>query len=88
MLNWDDPIATAAPRRTAAAPPQAEPALRAHDTAEHVRPGRGVVSNDVLMATAGDAPVVSPEPAALTEDLCRHDYDHRVAGGATGLESL
>ncbi len=36
--------------------------LQAHDTAAHVRPGVGVVANDTLMATAGAAPVVDPNP--------------------------
>jgi len=54
MLNWT--IRLPPPRREARrGSAQAEPALRAHDTAAHVRPGRGVVSNDALMATAGDA---------------------------------
>jgi len=89
MLNWDDPLAAATPGTTPSrVPPAAEPALRAHDTAAHVRPGRGVVSNAALMATAGDAPVVSPEPAPRGDDLARHDFDHRATGGATGLESL
>ena len=69
-------------------PPPAEPLVRAHDTSAHVRPGRGVVANDALMATAGDAPVVSPEPLAGGAELTRHDYDQAAAGGATGLESL
>ena len=37
-------------------------AIRPHDTARHVRPGQGVVGNADLMATAGAAPVVSPDP--------------------------
>ena len=43
-----------------------------HDTARHVRPGQGVVDNETLMATAGAAPVVSPNPTpaqpALLDD--------------------
>ncbi len=63
-------------------------AHRPHDTAGHVRPGRGVVANEALMATAGAAPVVSPEPPAPSEaELARHAFD-QAAGGATGLESL
>ncbi|MEA3276356.1 MAG: ribonucleotide-diphosphate reductase subunit beta [Pseudomonadota bacterium] len=77
-----------------------QPALQAHDTAVHVRPGQGVVANDVLMATAGAAPVVDPNPAPLQPELdvgdpafpapalAAHAFDHQAAGGATGLEDL
>jgi ribonucleoside-diphosphate reductase beta chain len=49
------------------AEPQAQ--IQAHDTADHVRPGSGVVANDALMATAGAAPVVDPNPLPLQPDL-------------------
>ncbi|MFM1890956.1 MAG: hypothetical protein RLZ44_33, partial [Pseudomonadota bacterium] len=74
-----------------AAPEPAAPAtgLRAHDTADHVRPGKGVVDNQVLMATAGAAPSVNPDPLA-TDVVAEpaEDYDVDAEGGATGLESL
>jgi ribonucleoside-diphosphate reductase beta chain len=68
-------------------------AIRPHDTARHVRPGRGVVANEALMATAGAAPMVSPHPQqaplqhAGEAAMAHHAFDH-AAGGATGLESL
>ena len=52
------------------------------------RPGDGVVSNEALMATAGAAPVVNPDPAAPAADLAEHEFDQSPVGGATGLESL
>ncbi len=118
MLNWDDPLATPAPNAKAKpqaklsdkdahwfqqeAAPRLQRAIRAHDTGEQVRPGRGVVANEVLMATAGGAPVVDPKPAQVQPDLgmsdpdfpattgrpARHELDERAEGGATGLESL
>jgi ribonucleoside-diphosphate reductase beta chain len=71
-------------------------AIRPHDTAGHVRPGRGVVGNEALMSTAGAAPVVSPNPKQAPEQepppvpeaaLVKHAFD-AAAGGATGLEAL
>ena len=71
-------------------PAMPEP-IRPHDTAGHVRPGHGVVGNAVLMATAGAAPVVSPNPEQTLQiseaALAQHAFD-QAAGGATGLESL
>ena len=78
MLNWDDPLATAAPKPRNA-PPRVDGAaadqddhdfalpatigrLQAHATDGHVRPGQGVVANEALMSTAGAAPVVDPNP--------------------------
>jgi ribonucleoside-diphosphate reductase beta chain len=113
MLNWDDPLAVAKPQSKAAPkvhamparrPPSPQPAVRAHDTSSHVRPGKGVVENQALMATAGTAPVVDPNPFPPQpelpmedtliphgngdQDLTAHVYDHSAGGGATGLESL
>jgi ribonucleoside-diphosphate reductase beta chain len=113
MLNWDDPLATAKPQ-TKATPKvpsepqrrasQPQPALCAHDTAAHVRPGKGVVANEALMATAGAAPSVDPNPFPPQPELpmedtliperprdsavAKHAYDLSAEGGATGLESL
>jgi len=66
--------------------------IRPHDTASHARPGQGVVGNAALMATAGAAPVVSPNPVQVSPRhdaaaATHHGFD-RAAGGATGLESL
>jgi ribonucleoside-diphosphate reductase beta chain len=73
---------------------------RPHDTAGHVRPGRGLVGNEALMATAGAAPVVSPDPVQATDAATVQTAPHMAepapaghafdtaAGGATGLESL
>ncbi len=84
MLNWDDPLATpSAPKAPPAAmevPKQASPQpvarpdqpagrLSAHDTSVHVRPGLGLVANDTLMATAGAAPVVDPNPFSQQVEL-------------------
>ncbi len=84
MLNWDDPLATpSAPKAPPAAmevPNQASPQpvarpdrsagrLSAHDTSVHVRPGLGLVANDTLMATAGAAPVVDPNPFSPQVEL-------------------
>ncbi len=38
--------------------------IQSHDTRAHVRPGQGLVANLNLMATAGAAPVVDPDPFA------------------------
>ena len=74
-------------------------AIRPHDTARHVRPGQGAVGNPDLMATAGAAPVVRPDPkhapeqapklapAAVAPAPADHVFDE-AEGGATGLESL
>ena len=47
----------------------------ARDTSRHVRPGKGLVANDALMATAGAAPVVDPNPVPLQPDLAVPDPD-------------
>ncbi len=62
------------------------------------RPGQGLVSNADLMATAGSAPVVNPnpgpaQPALIDEKPDRSKpsaqaFDPNAEGGATGLESL
>ncbi len=118
MLNWDDPLAIPTPNAKAKpqaklsgedahwfqqeSAPRLQSAIRAHDTGKHVRPGRGVVANEVLMASAGRAPVVDPKPAQVQPDLgmddpdfpaatappARHEFDECAEGGATGLESL
>ena len=63
----------------------------AHEANTRVRPGGGVVSNAALMATAGSAPVVNPNPgpqqAALIEDeppgpFARSRVDQRAAAGS------
>ena len=68
---------------------QAEPRRQAHDTAAHVRPGQGLVANEALMATAGAAPSVDPDPS-VTNGVreAPADYDTGIDGGATGLENL
>ncbi|WP_295414003.1 ribonucleotide-diphosphate reductase subunit beta [uncultured Thiodictyon sp.] len=112
MLNWDDPLAVTRPAvRTASAvvqparPTQSPPAptrWSAHDTSAHVRPGRGVVENETLMTTAGNAPVVDPNPFQPQVELPFEDTllsglggrqvpagaDTEPTGGASGLESL
>jgi ribonucleoside-diphosphate reductase beta chain len=56
--------------------------LRAHDTAEHVRPGGGIVANDALMATAGAAPGVDPSPKPARPELTVNEppIEHPVTG--------
>ncbi len=54
MLNWDDPLAKFN-----------EPAFKPHVTEEHPHAGDGLVTNEDLMKTAGDAPSVDPNPPAL-----------------------
>lgn len=56
------------------------PQLAAHDTAGHVRPGSGVVANNTLMATAGAAPVVDPNPTPVQPDLTIHEATTRRPG--------
>ncbi|MCG6859973.1 MAG: ribonucleotide-diphosphate reductase subunit beta [Chromatiaceae bacterium] len=43
--------------------------LPVRDRNEPVRPGRGLVATDTLMATAGAAPVVDPNPTPVQPDL-------------------
>ena len=95
MLNWDDPLQTTADARkpqppTAAVAMQADdefaPALKAHDIGVHPHAGDGLLANEVLMATAGAAPSVNPNPLDISEP--RPGYDSAAEAGATGLESL
>ncbi|EXJ14050.1 ribonucleotide-diphosphate reductase subunit beta [Imhoffiella purpurea] len=79
MLNWDDPLAAA--KHTASKPVSGEPfenassrstglaaatAPRPQEAGSQIRPGRGLVANQTLMATAGAAPVVAPDPFLAT----------------------
>jgi len=93
MLNWDDPLAALSNKaEQPKMPPGAsmgpgtlgshpstglKAELEARDTAEHVRPGGGVVANDALMATAGAAPVVNPDPTPAQPEL---SVDETLAG--------
>ncbi len=95
MFNWDDPLqaSTITPRPGRVAPPSApasEPApTSADDTTNqrrHLRAGDGLVDNEVLMATAGAAPSVNPDPYAVAEPAV--DYSTDAEAGATGLEAL
>jgi ribonucleoside-diphosphate reductase beta chain len=77
---------------------------QARHSAGQVRPGRGIVSNDALMATAGNAPVVDPNPTPVQPELGVSDPplpgpaparpngasqgDDPASGGATGLETI
>jgi ribonucleoside-diphosphate reductase beta chain len=80
MLNWDDPLASHKAGNT-----EAEP-IRPHNNETNPRPGDGLQDNDVLMATAGAAPSVNPDPEAAA--MASADYDINAEGGATGLETL
>ncbi len=84
MLNWDDPLAAASHRQPKSAPVPEIPAdfataavparrvvsglITPHGTHAQVRPGQGLVDQDSLMATAGSAPVVDPDPFASDDD--------------------
>jgi ribonucleoside-diphosphate reductase beta chain len=117
MLNWDDPLAAAHPAPTGRAPaPRFFPPADERETAPRrqpveatpaptarppVRPGQGIVDNPALMATAGAAPSVNPNPFSQQTELPIEDtsipgfaaaveprVNAELAGGATGLESL
>jgi len=75
--------------------------LQARGTDGHVRPGQGVVANEVLMSTAGAAPVVNPNPMPAQRSLLDEPQpglgarrqsaataDDNAQGGRTGLEDL
>ncbi|MFQ5658983.1 MAG: ribonucleotide-diphosphate reductase subunit beta [Gammaproteobacteria bacterium] len=73
MLIWDDPIAGHGVNKKAVVETARIPV---------VHPGMGLQENDVLMATAGEAPVVNPNPAAA-------GLDHEEDGPhLTGLEAV
>ena len=92
MLNWDDPLKTTAPttRPHRSAPPdmvaERKAPYPAREAQRHPHAGDGLVDNAVLMATAGAAPSVDPNPHAAAEPA--PDYHTDVDAGATGLESL
>ena len=85
MLNWDDPLAAALPASTGRAPaPRFFPSEDERETAPRrqpaeaapaptarppVRPGQGIVDNPALMATAGAAPSVNPNPFSHQTEL-------------------
>ena len=96
MLNWENPLDSL---KTAGdshhlpnVPPNTatfdgEPSVTAPAAAETpLRAGDGLVSNARLMASAGAAPSVNPDPYAVHEPTA--DYDAEADAGATGLESL
>jgi len=94
MLNWDDPLAITSRRQEDAFPrDEAMTEHYAERGGEHedfapVRPGDGLVSNSDLMATAGEAPVVDPDPSSAMARLGAHRFDRSAEGGATGLETI
>jgi ribonucleoside-diphosphate reductase beta chain len=91
MLNWDDPLQPTTsqpvkPNPPAAMPPADEetPApqpISAHNTQQHPHAGDGIVDNATLMATAGAAPAVNPDPSTAAAGLLADT-------GATGLEAI
>ncbi|WP_078118857.1 ribonucleotide-diphosphate reductase subunit beta [Thiosocius teredinicola] len=96
MLNWEDPLKSSAvprkPKRTPPPPSEASDVAVADSGSEPVaikqRPhaGDGLVDNTRLMATAGAAPTVDPNPSVVSEPPGNYDGDAET--GATGLESL
>ncbi len=103
MLNWDDPLGVTdnndkTPDAVIAQPealaePDAAYVAKAPPRAGKLQPGDGLQSNEVLMATAGAAPSVNPDPLLARDDLTG---DLPGDGGlvdaealsATGLEDL
>ena len=108
-----DPAAGHAPHGRHDPPPAAGPEADDDDfelagaeapAAAPARPGGGMVSNAALMATAGSAPVVNPNPAPVQPALIdgaepaapaaeqrapdRGAASEQAEGGATGLEDL
>ncbi|WP_200333035.1 ribonucleotide-diphosphate reductase subunit beta [Thiocystis violacea] len=61
-----DHFADVSPAALDAAPLESTQRIRPHQTESHVRPGQGLVGNESLMATAGAAPVVDPDPFAAS----------------------
>ena len=107
MLNWDDPLATSRPQSNAAPaiqPRAPQPSMRPHDTGSDVGSGEEALANELLMAAAGAAPVVDPNPFPPQPELPMEDTllpgppregdvtgsvcKQAAGGGATGLESL
>jgi len=107
MLNWDDPLATSRPQSNAAPaiqPRAPQPSMRPHDTGSDVGSGEEALANELLMAAAGAAPVVDPNPFPPQPELPMEDTllpgpppegevtgsvcNQAAGGGATGLESL
>ena len=99
MLNWDDPLGVTdnndkTPEAVIAQPeslsePEAryavEPGVGAG--AGTLQPGDGLQSNSVLMATAGAAPSVNPDPHSVPVPAEEPGVDHDALS-ATGLEDL
>ena len=85
MLNWDDPLAVTdnkqkTPESLVSNSLQADAQLQTNSDVAP-RPGDGIQTNSAIMATAGAAPVVSPDVDSeqqLDEDSLR----------STGLESI
>ncbi len=71
MLNWDDPLANT--KLTSDPAPRATPAIRA---------GQGLQEIDKLMATAGQAPSVNPDPGAVSTPIAASEH------GSIGLENI
>lgn len=92
MFNWDDPLQSADKIKDARADALAgKPALSVVDSDGRPHAGDGLIANEVLMATAGEAPTVNPDPLAVNPAAINEapaDYDIDAEAGATGLESL
>ena len=81
MLNWEDPLqATPKDNKPAQALPTVDVSTAPRQAHRTLNAGDGLVDNPTLMATAGAAPSVNPEPLdAVTPP---------AEAGATGLETL
>ena len=75
MLNWDDPL------QPASTPgPQRAAKFKAHDARQHPHAGDGLVDNGALMATAGAAPSVNPDPFGAAAPATDGDTDVQAGG--------
>jgi ribonucleoside-diphosphate reductase beta chain len=79
MLNWDDPLQPGKPAAPNRAVQGAKPEVEALG---RPRAGDGLLANEVLMATAGAAPSVDPDPVHAAAAA------QQKTAGSTGLEAL
>ncbi len=81
MLNWDDPLSIPAKKTEPSMPPVSS------GGAVPPRPGDGLQDNAMLMATAGAAPAVNPDPTAGQAGNL-HPAANPLRGGNVGFEDL
>ncbi len=81
MLNWDDPLSIPAKKTEPSMPPVSS------GGAVTPRLGDGLQDNAMLMATAGAAPAVNPDPTAGQAGNL-HPAANPLRGGNVGFEDL